>query len=59
MEAKGYLHQTHAVLSVNDVVEALGFYVKRLGFEIGFTDASKNSNDPVSQKSYENTRVMA
>jgi len=59
MEAKGYLHQIHPVLPVNDVVEAFDFYVNRLGFEIGFAGASKNSNYPVFQKSYRNNRVMA
>lgn len=42
MEVKGYLHQIHPVLAVKDVVEALDFYVNRLGFKIGFADDSKN-----------------
>ncbi len=42
MEIKGYLHQIHPVLPVKDVVEALDFYVNRLGFKIGFADDSKN-----------------
>ena len=41
METKGYLHQIHPVLPVKDVVEALDFYVNRLGFKIGFADDSK------------------
>ncbi len=42
MEAKGYLHQIYPVLPVKDVVEALDFYVNRLGFKIGFADDAKN-----------------
>jgi len=42
MERKGYLHQIHPVLPVWDVVEALDFYVNRLGFKIAFADDSKN-----------------
>ncbi len=42
MSNKGYLHQVHPVLPVKDVVEALAFYVNRLGFKIGFADDSKN-----------------
>ncbi|MRX66160.1 glyoxalase superfamily protein [Maribacter luteus] len=38
---KGYLHQIHPVLPVKDVVEALDFYVNRLGFKIAFADDSK------------------
>jgi len=41
METKGYLHQVHPVLPVKDVVEALDFYVNRLGFKIGFADDAK------------------
>ncbi len=41
MERKGYLHQIHPVLPVKDVIEALDFYVNRLGFKIGFADDSK------------------
>ncbi|WP_281540554.1 glyoxalase superfamily protein [Maribacter aestuarii] len=41
MEQKGYLHQIHPVLPVKDVVEALDFYVNRLGFRIAFADDSK------------------
>jgi catechol 2,3-dioxygenase-like lactoylglutathione lyase family enzyme len=42
MEQKGYLHQIHPVLPVWDVVEALDFYVNRLGFRIAFADDAKN-----------------
>jgi len=42
MERKGYLHQIHPVLPVWNVVEALDFYVNRLGFKIAFADDSKN-----------------
>ena len=42
MSEKGYLHQIHPVLPVKNVVEALDFYVNRLGFKIGFADDSKN-----------------
>ncbi|MEP2239340.1 MAG: VOC family protein [Maribacter sp.] len=42
MEEKGYLHQIHPVLPVWDVVEALDFYVNRLGFKIAFADDAKN-----------------
>lgn len=42
MSEKGYLHQIHPVLPVKDVVEALDFYVNRLGFRIGFADDAKN-----------------
>lgn len=38
---KGHLHQIHPVLPVKDVVEALKFYVNRLGFKIAFADDSK------------------
>ncbi|MGB5665877.1 MAG: glyoxalase superfamily protein [Maribacter sp.] len=41
MGKKGYLHQIHPVLPVKDVVEALDFYVNRLGFKIAFADDSK------------------
>lgn len=41
MQTKGYLHQIHPVLPVMDVVEALDFYVNRLGFKIAFADDSK------------------
>lgn len=41
MGKKGYLHQIHPVLPVWDVVDALDFYVNRLGFKIGFADDSK------------------
>jgi len=39
--AKGYLHQIHPVLPVKNVVEALKFYVNKLGFKIAFADDSK------------------
>ena len=42
MEEKGFLHQIHPVLPVWDVVEALDFYVNRLGFRIAFADDAKN-----------------
>ena len=42
MEVRGYLHQIHPVLPVWDVVEALDFYVNRLGFRIAFADDAKN-----------------
>lgn len=42
MGQKGYLHQIHPVLPVKDVVEALDFYVNRLGFKIAFADDEKN-----------------
>ncbi|MBD0849262.1 glyoxalase superfamily protein [Maribacter arenosus] len=38
---KGYLHQIHPVLPVRNVVDALDFYVNRLGFKIAFADDSK------------------
>ncbi len=41
MQQQGYLHQIHPVLPVWDVVEALDFYVNRLGFRIAFADDSK------------------
>ncbi|MDO1511455.1 glyoxalase superfamily protein [Maribacter confluentis] len=41
MEVKGYLYQIHPVLPVWDVVEALDFYVNRLGFRIAFADDAK------------------
>ncbi len=41
MDIKGYLHQIHPVLPVMDVVQALDFYVNRLGFKIAFADDSK------------------
>jgi hypothetical protein len=39
---KGYLHQIHPILPVQDVVEALKYYVNKLGFTIAFADDSKN-----------------
>lgn len=42
MTTKGYLHQIHPVLPVKNVVQALDFYVNRLGFKIGFADDPKN-----------------
>lgn len=39
MSQKGYLHQ---ILPVKDVVEALDFYVNRLGFKIVLADDGKN-----------------
>jgi catechol 2,3-dioxygenase-like lactoylglutathione lyase family enzyme len=39
---KGHLHQIHPILPVQDVVEALKFYVNKLGFSIAFSDDSKN-----------------
>jgi catechol 2,3-dioxygenase-like lactoylglutathione lyase family enzyme len=41
MKRKGFLHQIHPVLPVWDVVEALDFYVNRLGFKIAFADDAK------------------
>lgn len=41
MKNKAYLHQVHPVLPVKDVLEALDFYVNRLGFKIGFADDPK------------------
>jgi catechol 2,3-dioxygenase-like lactoylglutathione lyase family enzyme len=41
MERKGFLHQIHPVLPVWDVMEALDFYVNRLGFRIAFADDPK------------------
>lgn len=38
---KGILHQIHPVLPVKNVVEALKFYVNKLGFRIAFADDSK------------------
>lgn len=43
---KAYLHQIHPVLPVKDVVEALDFYVNRLGFKIAFADDSKKPTYP-------------
>ena len=39
---KDNLHQIHSVLPVKDVVEALKYYVNKLGFTIGFANDSKN-----------------
>ncbi|APY00859.1 VOC family protein [Lacinutrix venerupis] len=39
---KPILHQIHPILPVKNVVEALTFYVKKLGFKIAFADDSKN-----------------
>lgn len=36
------LHQIHPILPVQNVVEALSYYVKQLGFIIAFADDSKN-----------------
>jgi uncharacterized glyoxalase superfamily protein PhnB len=38
----GYLHQIHPILPVKDVVEALKYYVHKLGFTIAFADDSKS-----------------
>ena len=35
------LHQIHPVLPVQNVLEALSFYVNKLGFKIAFADDSK------------------
>lgn len=40
--SKAHLFQIHPILSVKNVVEALSFYVNRLGFKITFADDSKN-----------------
>ena len=37
----GHLHQIHPILPVKDVVEALKYYVHKLGFTIAFADDSK------------------
>ncbi|TFG71267.1 MAG: glyoxalase/bleomycin resistance/extradiol dioxygenase family protein [Flavobacteriales bacterium] len=42
MKRKGHLHQIHPVLPVWDVLEALDFYVNRLGFKIAFADDPKS-----------------
>jgi len=39
---RAYLHQIHPVLPVKNVIEALSFYVNRLGFMIAFADDPKN-----------------
>lgn len=39
---KAHLHQIHPVLPVKNVVDALAFYVNKLGFKIAFADDSKN-----------------
>lgn len=39
---KPILHQIHPILPVQNVVEALAYYVKKLGFKIAFADDSKN-----------------
>lgn len=39
---KGHLHQIHPVLPVKNVVEALSFYVTKLGFSIAFADDVKD-----------------
>ena len=36
------LHQIHPILPVQNVIEALSFYVNKLGFKIAFADDSKN-----------------
>ncbi len=36
-----HLHQIHPILPVQNVVEALSFYVNRLGFKIAFADNPK------------------
>ena len=38
---KGHLHQIHPILPVQNVVEALKYYVHQLGFTIAFADDSK------------------
>ncbi|WP_299889346.1 VOC family protein [uncultured Lacinutrix sp.] len=38
---KPLLHQIHPILPVQDVVEALKYYVNKLGFKIAFADDSK------------------
>lgn len=39
---KGYFQEIHPVLPVKDVLQALQFYVGKLGFDIAFTDDKKN-----------------
>lgn len=43
MNTKGHLHQIHPVLPVKNVVDALAFYVNKLGFQIAFAD---DGSDP-------------
>jgi len=38
---KGHLHQIHPILPVKNVVEALNYYVYKLGFSIAFADDAK------------------
>ncbi|WAC01838.1 glyoxalase superfamily protein [Lacinutrix neustonica] len=38
---KPILHQIHPILPVENVVDALTYYVKKLGFTIAFADDSK------------------
>ena len=42
MIKRGHLHQIHPILPVKDVVEALRYYVQKLGFTIAFADDPKN-----------------
>lgn len=42
MNEKGCLKFVHPVLPVKDVLEALHFYVEKLGFVIAFADDPKN-----------------
>lgn len=37
---QGYLKQIHPVLPVKDVSKAIEYYVKNLGFKLGFTDTT-------------------
>ena len=39
--AKGHLHQIHPILPVKNVIDALNFYVQKLGFTIAFADHDK------------------
>ncbi|WP_299112984.1 glyoxalase superfamily protein [uncultured Winogradskyella sp.] len=36
----GYLKQIHPVLPVKDTTKAVAYYVKKLGFELAFTDTT-------------------
>lgn len=42
MNGKGYLRQIHPILPVKNVLEALFFYVDKLGFDIIFADDDKD-----------------
>jgi catechol 2,3-dioxygenase-like lactoylglutathione lyase family enzyme len=41
---KAYLKEIHPILPVKNILEAVDYYITRLGFTLGFKDAGDNPN---------------